>query len=55
MIPTYIEIEWKNKDEVEKIVKKLWYKMINTTSINTTKVYAKYGINLNKIKDLRFK
>ncbi len=53
-IPVYMEIEGKNEKEVEKIVKKLWFKMSDTTSINTTKVYAKYGINLNKIKDLRF-
>ncbi len=53
-IPVYMEIEWKNEKEVEKIVNKLWYKISDTTSINTTKVYEKYWINLAKIKDLRF-
>ncbi len=53
-IPVYMEIEWKNEKEVEKIVNKLWYKMSDTTSINTTKVYKKYWIDLAKIKDLKF-
>jgi adenylate cyclase class 2 len=53
-IPLYMEIEWKNEEEVKNMVEKLWYKMSDTTSINTTKVYAKYGINLGEIKDLRF-
>ncbi len=54
LIPAYIEIEWQNEDEVEKIVNKLWYSMSDTTSINTTKVYDKYSIKLSDIKDLRF-
>jgi len=54
LIPVYIEIEWKDELEVEKIVHKLWYTMNNTTSINTNKVYSKYWINLEEIKDLRF-
>ena len=53
-IPVYMEIEWKNEKEVEKIVEKLWYKMSDTTSINTTKVYKKYWINLEEIKELKF-
>lgn len=54
LIPPYLEIEWENEFEVEKIVQKLWYEMSATTSINTMKVYDKYGIKLSEIKDLRF-
>ena len=49
-----MEIEWKTEDAIEKIVKKLWYSMTDTTSINTTKVYDKYGIDLKSIANLTF-
>ena len=54
MIPPYIEIEGKTEEDIEKIVKKLWYTMNDTTSINTTKVYSNYGIDLEKIDRLVF-
>jgi len=54
LIPTYLEIEWKSELEVKKIVEKLWYKISDTTSINTTKVYKKYWIDIEKIKELKF-
>ena len=54
LIPPYLEIEWKDEIEVEKMVNKLWYKISDTTSINTTKVYIKYGIDLTSIDFLRF-
>ena len=53
-IPAYMEIEWQSEQEVEKMVNKLWFKMEDTTSINTTKVYKYYWIDLDSIKDLRF-
>jgi len=54
LIPVYIEIEWKNEIEVENVVKQLWYKMVDTTSINTKKIYLNYWINLDSIKELKF-
>ncbi len=54
MIPPYVEIEGKSVEEVETIVKLLGNDMSETTAINTTKVYANYGIDLNKEKELRF-
>jgi len=54
MIPAYIEIEGKNYMEVEGIVKILGYNMSQTIAINTKKVYAKYGIDLDKEKILKF-
>lgn len=53
-ISPYIEIEWKNEFDIKNIVEKLWYKMEETTSINTEKVYEKYWINLKSIKNLTF-
>jgi len=53
-IPAYMEIEGKNEKEVEIMVNKLLYTMSDTTSINTTKVYEKYWINLKEIKNLKF-
>ncbi len=53
-IPTYLEIEAKSVAEVEATVKKLWFTMEQTTSINTTKVYQKYGIDIDIIPELKF-
>ena len=53
-IPPYLEVEGKSIQDVEKIVKLLGYEMSQTTSINTTEVYKKYGINIQDIKELKF-
>jgi len=52
-IPPYLEIEAKTIKEIEKTVKLLGFKMSQTTSINTKKVYQKYNININSIKELK--
>jgi len=54
MINSYLEIEGENKESVEEVLKKLDLEDKVVTSENTTKVYARYGINLDEIKDLRF-
>ena len=53
-IPPYLEIEASSTDDVKMVVKNLGFKMSDTTSINTKKVYAKYGIELDPIKELKF-
>jgi adenylate cyclase, class 2 len=53
-IPTYIEVEGKSKEEIEKVVKLLGFSMEQTTSINVKKVYLKYGIDIDGIEDLKF-
>src|SRR3989344_2464509 len=53
-IPPYLEIEGKSKENVEMMIKKLGFAVSKATSINTTDVYKKYGINLNSIKELKF-
>ena len=54
LIPPYMEIEAESKEEVERIASLLGYSEDQLTGENTTKVYARYGIDLNEIKDLRF-
>ena len=53
-IPPYLEIEGKSIEEVENIIKLLGYKTSQTTSINTTDIYKKYGIDIENIRDLKF-
>lgn len=53
-IPPYVEIEGKSKKQVEMMIKKLGFAVSKATSINTTEVYKKYGININSIKELKF-
>ncbi|MCX6823083.1 MAG: class IV adenylate cyclase [candidate division SR1 bacterium] len=54
LIPPYIEIEAKSLTEVEDMIKKLGFDLSQSTSINTIKVYRKYGIELEAIKELKF-
>jgi len=54
-IPPYIEVEGASEEEIEKVIKMLGYKMAQTTSMGTTKVYEeKYGINIHDFKELKF-
>ncbi len=53
-IPVYLEIEGKSEKEVYGCAKKLGIDKKDITGINTTKIYQKYGIDLDKIKALRF-
>lgn len=53
-IPAYLEIEGKSVEEVEKMVKKLGFEMSDTTTLDPKKIYEKYGISLEEIKELRF-
>ena len=53
-IPTYVEIEGKNKQEVLDTIKKLGLENHEITSQNTIEVYKRYDKNLLKIKNLRF-
>lgn len=53
-IPTYAEVEAESKDKVVEIAARLGYSEDQLTGENTTKVYARYGIDLTTITDLRF-
>jgi adenylate cyclase class 2 len=54
MIPTYLEIEADSYEEVIRIASLLGFQENELIGENTLKIYARYGINLKKIKDLRF-
>lgn len=53
LIPTYLEIEWPNKEMVVELLKKL---EVNgeVTPENTIEVYKRYGINLKDYPTLSF-
>lgn len=53
-IPPYAEIESSSNEHVIAIAGKLGYRKDQLTGENTTKVYARYGIDLADIADLRF-
>lgn len=54
MIPTYVEIEGKNEEEVMKTLDLLELPKDNVTALDVESVYKKYGIDLKDIKVLKF-
>ena len=54
MIPPYIEVEGKNKEDVEKVVKLLGFTMEQTTGLGVGKVFKHYGIEIHDFKELKF-
>ncbi len=55
MIPTYLEIEGKNEDEVNKAKLILEIDEPDVTALNCLDIYNNiYGIDITKIKELRF-
>jgi adenylate cyclase, class 2 len=53
-IPPYLEIEGRSREHVVEVGFTLGVSAENLTGENTTKVYARYGIDLTTIADLRF-
>lgn len=53
-IPPYLEIEGDTEDEVWSTAELLSIPRDDLTSENTTKVFARYGIDLDSINELRF-
>ncbi|MFF5207880.1 class IV adenylate cyclase [Streptosporangium sp. NPDC000396] len=53
-IPPYLEIEAGSRDHVIGVARRLGYDESQLTGENTIKVYARYGIDLTTITDLRF-
>ena len=54
LIPPYLEIEADSRRTVLDTAGRLGFGTDQLTSENTTKIYARYGIDLNAIADLRF-
>ncbi|MFF0266878.1 class IV adenylate cyclase [Kribbella sp. NPDC004536] len=53
-IPPYLEIEGRSLEHVVEVGLMLGFSAEDLTGENTTKVYARYGIDLSAISDLRF-
>jgi adenylate cyclase class 2 len=53
-IPPYLEIEGKSREDVIRVAAVLGYGEDELTGENTTKVYARYGIELAGIAELKF-
>ncbi|WNV83484.1 CYTH domain-containing protein [Umezawaea sp. Da 62-37] len=53
-IPPYLEIEGKSREDVIRVAAVLGYGEDQLTGENTTKVYARYGIELAGIAELKF-
>lgn len=53
-IPPYLEIEGDSAEDVANAARILGYGPDDLTSENTMNVYARYGIDLSGIRDLRF-
>lgn len=54
LIPAYLEVEGQNEQAVRETIKRLGLQNHRITSKSTHDVYQMYGIDLAKIKDLRF-
>ena len=54
MIPTYVEIEGKNEEEVMNTLEILELPKDKVTTLDVDSVYKKYGIDLKDIKVLKF-
>lgn len=54
MIPTYVEIEGKNEEEVMNMLEILELPKDKVTTLDVDSVYKKYGIDLKEIKVLKF-
>jgi adenylate cyclase class 2 len=54
LIPPYLEIEGDTRDDVVRVAGLLGFAEDQLTGENTMKVYARYGIELGEIGELRF-
>jgi adenylate cyclase, class 2 len=54
LIPPYLEIEGKSREDVVRVAGLLGYDEDVLTGENTMKVYRRYGIELGSIEELRF-
>lgn len=54
LIPPYLEIEGDDAEQVWRAAERLSLARAELTSENTTAVYARYGIDLETVADLRF-
>ena len=54
LIPPYLEIERESREHVVRVGEDMGISEDELTGENTVKVYARYGIDLTEIPELRF-
>ena len=54
LIPPYLEIEGDTREDVVRVAGVLGYDEDQLTGENTLKVYARYGIELSEMREVRF-
>ena len=54
ILPTYFEIEGKDKNDLENILNILGYSFVDTISCTVDEIYKEKGIDINNIKELKF-
>ena len=54
MIPTYLEIEGKSKEQVEEVIEKLDIDKNKLSLDKVSEIYNKYGLDIHNYKDLKF-
>lgn len=54
MIPTYLEIEGKSKEQVEEMIEKLGVDKKKLSLDKVSEIYKKYGLDIHEYKDLKF-
>lgn len=53
-LPTYVEIEGKSEEDLNKFLSKLGYSMSDTVSCTVDEIYAQHGISILDRRELRF-
>lgn len=53
-LPTYMEIEGTDEEDLNNILKILGYRMEDTISCTVDEVYKKYGVDILNIRELKF-
>lgn len=53
-LPTYFEVEGKDKQDLEKILKLLGYSFEEAVSCTVDEIYKEIGLDINNMKELKF-
>lgn len=54
LIPTFLEVEWKNKEEVLRWLELLWFNELDSTTLWVHKIFENYWINILSMTELKF-
>jgi len=54
LIPTYVEFEGENEEELINFIEMLGYKKEDIVTFGTKKIYSHYGLNIDDYKILKF-